>query len=90
MAANRQSEYTSADKHLGDITLTGREVAVLDALFKGKANKVIAHELNVRESTVKVHVRNLIKKFKAKNRTEVAYLAQELIQKGKLANTSYH
>jgi DNA-binding NarL/FixJ family response regulator len=88
MAANRQSEYTSADKHLGDITLTGREVAVLDALFKGKANKVIASELNIRESTVKVHVRNLIKKFKAKNRTEVAYLAQELMQRGKLG--PYH
>jgi DNA-binding NarL/FixJ family response regulator len=90
MAASRQSEYASADKHLGDITLTGREAAVLDALCRGKANKVIASELNVRESTVKVHVRNLMRKLKAKNRTEVAYLAQELIQKGKLANTSYH
>ena len=90
MAANRQSEYTSADKHFGDITLTGREVAVLDALFKSKANKVIASELNMRESTVKVHVRNLIKKFKAKNRTEVAYLALELMQRGKLANRPYH
>ena len=63
MAANRQSEYASADKHLGDITLTGREVAVLDVLCRGKANKVIASELNIRESTVKVHVRNLIRKL---------------------------
>ena len=89
-AVNRQSKNASANKHLGHITLTGREVAVLDALCRGKTNKVIAHELNVRESTVKVHVRNLIKKFKAKNRTEVAYLALELMQRGKLANRPYH
>jgi len=90
MAASRQSEYASAARYLGDIILTAREVAVLDALCRGKANKTIAHDLNIRESTVKVHVRNLMRKLKAKNRTEVAYLAQELIQKGKLANTSYH
>jgi len=89
-AASRQSERVSAASLPGDIIFTAREVAVLDALCRGKANKIIAQELNVRESTVKVHVRNLIKKFKAKNRTEVAYLALELTQRGKLANRPYH
>jgi DNA-binding NarL/FixJ family response regulator len=52
--------------------VTARELAVIRAIQKGKSNKVIAYELNMSESTVKVHVRNIMKKLKAKNRTEVA------------------
>ena len=52
--------------------VTGRQLAVIRAIQKGKSNKVIAYELNMCESTVKVHVRNIMKKLKAKNRTEVA------------------
>ena len=53
---------------------TARQASVVEALRKGKANKVIAYELDMRESTVKVHVRNIMKKLNARNRTEVAYL----------------
>jgi DNA-binding NarL/FixJ family response regulator len=59
---------------------TRRQVAVIDALRRGKANKIIAYELSMCESTVKVHVRNIMKKLNAKNRTEVAYLANELMR----------
>ncbi len=59
---------------------TTRQAAVVDALRKGMANKLIAYELNMQESTVKVHVRNIMKKLKARNRTEVAYLANRLFQ----------
>lgn len=52
---------------------TARQRAVIEALRQGKANKVIAYELNMQESTVKVHVRNIMRKLKAKNRTEVAF-----------------
>ena len=52
--------------------VTARELAVIRAIQKGKSNKVIAYELNMCESAVKVHVRNIMKKLKAKNRTEVA------------------
>ena len=52
---------------------TSREVAVVEALRKGKSNKIIAYELNLRESTVKVHIRSIMKKVKASNRTEIAY-----------------
>ncbi len=61
-----------------DNGLTGRQMAVLDALRRGKPNKIIAYELNMRESTVKVHVRNIMKKLHATNRTEAAYLAGRL------------
>jgi DNA-binding NarL/FixJ family response regulator len=56
--------------------VTAREVAVIRALQQGKPNKVIAYELNMCESTVKVHVRNLMKKMKAKNRTDLAIKTQ--------------
>jgi DNA-binding NarL/FixJ family response regulator len=52
--------------------LTPRQMAVLQHLKLGKANKLIAYELEMSESTVKVHVRNIMKKMNAKNRTEVA------------------
>ena len=45
---------------------------MVEALRRGKANKIIAYELKLRESTVKVHIRNIMKKLKATNRTEVA------------------
>jgi DNA-binding NarL/FixJ family response regulator len=63
--------------------VTAREAAVIRALQQGKPNKVIAYELNMCESTVKVHVRNLMKKMKAKNRTDLAMKAQiALISQG--------
>ncbi|MBX9589277.1 MAG: response regulator transcription factor [Hyphomonadaceae bacterium] len=58
---------------------TARQAAVVEAIGKGKANKIIAHELNMCESTVKVHVRNIMKKLSAKNRTEVALMANRLL-----------
>ena len=57
---------------------TLRQGEVVQALRKGKANKIIAYELNLRESTVKVHIRNIMRKMKAKNRTEVAYKLNRL------------
>jgi DNA-binding NarL/FixJ family response regulator len=56
--------------------VTGRELAVIRAIQKGKSNKVIAYDLNMCESTVKVHVRNVMRKLEAKNRTDVAIKAQ--------------
>lgn len=59
---------------------TVRQAAVVEALRRGKANKAIAYELNMHESTVKVHVRNIMKKLNARNRTEVAYLTNDLFR----------
>lgn len=53
--------------------LTKRQTAVANAVRQGKANKLIAYELNMCESTVKVHVRTIMKKLGASNRTQVAY-----------------
>jgi DNA-binding NarL/FixJ family response regulator len=78
MSAHRSTYETQRTAGRLQEIFTRRQVAVIDALRKGKANKVIAYELNMCESTVKVHVRNIMKKLNAKNRTEVAYLASEL------------
>ena len=56
--------------------LTPREIEVVERLRLGKPNKVIAHELQISESTVKVFVHRILTKLRAINRTEVAYLAQ--------------
>lgn len=57
----------------GNSLFTPREAEVAEALRRGKANKIIAYELDLCESTVKVHIRNIMKKLNATNRTEVAY-----------------
>jgi DNA-binding NarL/FixJ family response regulator len=58
--------------------LTPRENEVLARLRQGKPNKVIAYELKISESTVKVFVRQILGKLHASNRTEVASLVRGL------------
>ena len=57
--------------------LTSREITVVRAIQQGKSNKIIAYELNMCLSTVKVHVRNIMRKLNAKNRTDVAMVAMK-------------
>jgi DNA-binding NarL/FixJ family response regulator len=52
--------------------LTRRELAVLDAVRQGRPNKIIAQELGISESTIKVHVHRIMKKLKVQNRTQAA------------------
>jgi two-component system, NarL family, nitrate/nitrite response regulator NarL len=49
-----------------------RELQVLEILQNGKSNKVIARELGLSEATIKVHVKNVMRKLGAANRTEAA------------------
>jgi len=57
---------------------TMRQMAVLDRLKLGKSNKLIAYELQMSESSVKTHIRNIMRKMNATNRTEVVCRAHEL------------
>jgi DNA-binding NarL/FixJ family response regulator len=70
----RDGETSAIDEHF-----TSRQAAVAEALRRGKANKTIAYELNMCESTVKVHIRTIMKKLKATNRTQAAYKLNELV-----------
>ncbi|HYG89506.1 MAG TPA: response regulator transcription factor [Azospirillum sp.] len=58
--------------------LTPRQQDVLSLLRMGKANKMIARELGMQESTVKVHVRQIMRKYGAMNRTEAALLSVDM------------
>lgn len=58
--------------------LTARQRDVLAQLQQGKANKIIAHELGMSESTAKVHIRNIMRKMGATNRTQAAFNALKL------------
>lgn len=78
----RRAGHANGQRRNGHGLFTPRQTAVVDALRQGKANKVIAFELNMRESTVKVHVRNIMRKLKARNRTEVAFLTHEFFRNG--------
>ena len=60
-----------------DTALTKRELELLEKVQRGLQNKVIAYELGISESTVKVHMRNLMRKLKATNRTQVAFFANQ-------------
>lgn len=55
--------------------LTPRELEILEWLVKGDSNKEIAKELHISESTVKVHVQNILKKFNVSSRVEAAVYA---------------
>ncbi|WP_391510343.1 two-component system response regulator NarL [Morganella morganii] len=52
--------------------LTPRERDILKLIAQGQPNKMIARKLDITESTVKVHVKNLMKKMKVKSRVEAA------------------
>jgi DNA-binding NarL/FixJ family response regulator len=56
--------------------LTPRQMDVLSQLQLGKANKIIAFDLGMSESTVKVHIRNIMRKMEATNRTQAVYKAR--------------
>lgn len=58
--------------------LTPRQMEILDRLKLGKANKIIAYELGVSESTIKIEIHKIMKKMSATNRTEVACRAYAL------------
>jgi DNA-binding NarL/FixJ family response regulator len=65
------------------VALTDRQTAVLEEIRQGKANKQIAYKLNMSEHTVKVHLRHIMKKLKARNRTEVAIFSESLLANSK-------
>lgn len=69
---NRPNEIEDT-QHLPE--LTRRQNEVLSLLSEGQPNKVIARSLGMTEATVKVHVRQIMRKFGVDNRTQAALCA---------------
>lgn len=61
--------------------LTPRQAQIVAYLKKGRTNKEIARLLDISEATVKAFVGQVMKKFGARNRTEVALLAADLLDR---------
>ncbi|MBB6018294.1 response regulator [Deinococcus radiopugnans] len=60
--------------------LSPREEDVLRLLARGLSNKLIARELDISESTVKNHVKNILAKMQVRNRTEAALNARKWVR----------
>ena len=78
-------EREDAQRAAGEPLIEGftqRQAEILDCLRRGMANKLIAYELDMCESTVKVHIRHIMKKLNATNRTQVAYLTRGFFESG--------
>jgi DNA-binding NarL/FixJ family response regulator len=64
-----------------DISLTSRQTQILKLIRdRGASNKTIARLLNISESTVKLHLGNIFKKYGVKNRTQLALFSNQSSQ----------
>ena len=59
-------------------SFTPREAAVFEAVRQGQPNKLIADEMGISESTIKVHVHRIMKKLNVHNRTQMAICQLDL------------
>jgi len=62
-------------EHMSDESLTAREVEVLKYVANGNRNRDIAQQLFISEETVKVHVKHIMEKLGAKDRTQAIAIA---------------
>jgi DNA-binding NarL/FixJ family response regulator len=62
-------------EHLGDDDLTARELDVLRLIRDGRRNKQIADQLAISENTVNFHIKNLVDKLQANDRTHAVTIA---------------
>lgn len=66
---------TEIAEHVADDALTEREVEVLRGVAGGKSNKLIAAELDISEGTVKTHMKSILPKLDASDRTHAVIIA---------------
>ncbi|MGA9092359.1 MAG: LuxR C-terminal-related transcriptional regulator [Bradyrhizobium sp.] len=52
--------------------LTRRERELITLIAQGMQNKNIAHDLHISEHTVRAHIGNIMRKYRLKNRTQIA------------------
>jgi DNA-binding NarL/FixJ family response regulator len=65
---------TEIAKHTADAALTTREIEVLRLVASGHANKEISAHLSINEETTKTHIKNILAKLGAKDRTHAVSL----------------
>jgi DNA-binding NarL/FixJ family response regulator len=65
---------THLAEHFADDALTGRETEILHLIAAGHRNQDVARALSISEDTVKVHVKHLLDKLGAHDRTEAVVI----------------
>jgi two-component system nitrate/nitrite response regulator NarL len=77
LTASLQDEipWTSADEPQAGRQLSSREIAILERIVRGDSNKHVARFFNIAEPTVKAHVKAILRKIGASNRTQAAIWA---------------
>ena len=76
LGAMRASQGGTSERvKVGDVALSQRELDIIRRLADGHSNKAIAKELAITEATVKVHLKTVLRKLGATNRTQVAIWA---------------
>jgi DNA-binding NarL/FixJ family response regulator len=61
-------------EHSMEDSVSARELEVLQAVSKGKSNKMIASDLSISEHTVKNHIKNILSKLDASDRTDAVVI----------------
>jgi two-component system nitrate/nitrite response regulator NarL len=74
--ASNYRDFVTSGLSNDEINLTEREREILRCLLNGHSNKLIARVLDITEGTVKVHLKTLMKKISAVNRTQAALWAR--------------
>lgn len=62
-------------EHVSEDVITERELDVLRGVSRGRANKTIADDLNISEHTVKNHIKSILSKLGANDRTDAVVIA---------------
>jgi DNA-binding NarL/FixJ family response regulator len=62
-------------EHHSDDALTEREIQVLRQVAAGNANKMVAYNLDLSEETIKAHMKNILSKLGARDRTHAVTIA---------------
>lgn len=76
LGAMRASQSGTSERvRVGDVALSQRELDIIRRLADGHSNKSIAKGLSITEATVKVHLKTVLRKLGAANRTQVAIWA---------------
>jgi len=73
--AEAQGAVKLSDGQFQSKGLSVRETVILRCLMEGDSNKLIARKFDITEATVKVHVKAILRKIHAKNRTQAAIWA---------------
>jgi DNA-binding NarL/FixJ family response regulator len=87
---HNETEPEAPDVRRALESLSAKEAEVLRHLCLGSANKIIARRFGIAEATVKIHVKAILRKLGARNRTEAAVWARmsRVVERGLLGGTA--